>query len=99
MPPSPVQSRRAEPHSVGYTMGAIVLIVSMVGLSAAYGLGMLLPQRQSLAPPSDDGSRVEQTLVGKELDIPASWFPNGTPKNQGFATRIDFELILPLGKK
>jgi len=95
---SPAHPHQAERHSVGYTMGVIALIISMVGLSAAYGLGLLLQQKRVPTLPSDEGPRIVRTLVGKELDIPASWFRNGTPQEQGFASQIELRLMLPIGK-
>ncbi|HTJ58869.1 MAG TPA: hypothetical protein VL418_15090 [Devosiaceae bacterium] len=98
MPNSSAHSRPAEPHSVPFTMGAIVLIVSMVGLSATYVLTSLLPRPQWPELPRMDGPRIERTLVGKKLSIPASWLRDNAPADEGFASSVDLELTLPLGK-
>jgi len=75
-----------------------MLAIAMVGLAAAWGVGSLLQRQQIAAPSSDGGPRAAQTLLGKQLNIPVSWFRNGPPKAGGFASSIELQLTLPLGK-
>jgi len=99
MPSSVTAPRRAaEPHSVGFTLAGIMLCIAMVGLSAAWGLGVFLGRQQTILQSDDSGPRAAQTLLGRELSIPVSWFRDGPPKDKGFAGSIDLRLTLPLGR-
>ena len=78
-------------------MAAIMLVIALLGLAATYGVTALLHHEPAAAPPSDAGPRETRTLLGKTLDIPASWFRDATPAGQGFSSQIDLRLELPLG--
>lgn len=84
---------------MGFTLAGIMLAIAMVGLSAAWGLGSLLQRQQTVVASDDGGPRISQTLLGKQLSIPVSWFRDGPPRAEGFASGIDLKLTLPLGKK
>ena len=44
--PALLPEPQTEPHSVTYTLGAIMLVVVMLGLALAYGLSALAPRPQ-----------------------------------------------------
>jgi hypothetical protein len=92
--PAASGARRQDLPSIGYPMAAIVLAALLVGLAAAYGLNAWLhrPPARAAGEPT-----VTRSLVGRDLAIPQSWFRDGPPPQQGFATEIDLRLMLPLG--
>ena len=96
MPPSPA-THKAQPASVGYTMGVIMLAVTMVALSGAYGIVTWLHGSLNLSGRGDPGATVERTLVAHRLLIPAGWLKDGEPQAQGFSSRVEFKVDLPLG--
>ena len=75
-----------------------MLAIAMVGLAAAWGVSSLIQRQQTIIRSDDGGPRASQTLLGKQLSIPVSWFRDGPPKNQGFASSVALQLTLPLGK-
>jgi hypothetical protein len=98
--PATLPQPRTEPHSLGYTLGTIMLVVVMVGLASAYGLSALFARTHPAAKASAaaDGPIVTPTLVGRQLHIPASWVRDGGEKQDGFSSQVAFELMLPLGR-
>ncbi len=99
MPSSLTAPRRAaEPHSIGFTLAGIMLAIAMVGLSAAWGISSLIQRQQTIVRSDDGGPRTTQTLLGRQFSIPVSWFRDGPPKDEGFASSIELRLTLPLGK-
>lgn len=96
MPPSPA-THKAQPPSVGYTMGVIMLAVTMVALSGAYGIVTWLHGSLNLSGRSDSAATVERTLVGHRLLIPAGWLKGDEAQAEGFSSRVEFKVDLPLG--
>lgn len=98
--PAPAAARPSlrEPHSVGFNLAAIAIVLTLGGLALAYAIDTL--GRASREPPHR--ARAEATIVraigGKELTIPLSWFRYAEPPATGFAKQIDLSLTLPLGK-
>ncbi len=79
--------RRTESHSTGFVLLAIMLVVGMVALSAAYGLTALLPRPRPAPGLSDGAPVVSVTLVGKQLTIPDSWLRDPGANSAGFRAR------------
>jgi hypothetical protein len=94
--PATLPEPQTETHSVGYTLGAIMLVVVMLGLAAAYGLGALVPRQQPMGT-TDADHTVTVSLVGKPLHIPTAWLRSRDHKADGFASQIALQLRLPLG--
>lgn len=83
---------------MAYTLGGIMLVVTMLGLAAAYGVGALAG-RQPPAPALDSHApRLTRTLVGKQMSIPTTWFRSIEAKAGGFSSQIQLALTLPLGR-
>jgi len=93
--PSAFEESKTEPHSVGYTLLVIGLAIAMAGLAIAYGLNMFLGRAQNGATTA---APVTRTLVGKQLSIPADWLRDDGGKAAGFASQVELDLDLPLGK-
>jgi len=97
--PSAAPPHKTAPHSLGFNLGAIMLMIAMLVLSVAWGLDTLVRhQRHGPAPLGAEEATLKRTLVGRDLDIPISWFRYAEQKQDGFATQVDLELMLPLGK-
>jgi len=96
--PTTLPQRRAEPHSVGYTMAAIMLAVAMLALAGAYGLSGLVTHPRPPARLDSTSPALARTLVGRQLTIPSSWFRAGADNSDGFASRIELELSPALGR-
>jgi hypothetical protein len=90
--------REDRPHSVGYTLGALMLGILMIGLALAYGLGAILHPRPAAGGAQAAEPVLKRTLVGKDLAIPASWFRTAQLPEGGFASQVELELLLPLGR-
>ncbi len=88
----------AEPHSVRFTLAAIALVVLMLALCAAYGLGLLVQHLSARGAGGDNAAMVTRTLVGRQLIIPSAWLHGTGEGGQGFASQIELEAQLPLGK-
>lgn len=95
--PATLPEPQTEAHSVGYTLGAIMLVVLMLGLAAAYGLGALVPRQQPMGTPAT-APTVSVSLVGKPLAIPVAWLRSRDHQAGGFASQIELRLRLPLGR-
>ncbi len=91
-------SRANDLRAVLPTLSAIALIIAMVGLALAYGLSAWLSPAPQIASSAGAGPSVMRTLVGKTLNIPASWLRDAGGASAGFSSAVDFSLRLPLGR-
>jgi F0F1-type ATP synthase membrane subunit c/vacuolar-type H+-ATPase subunit K len=80
--------------AVGFNLLAITLILTIAGLSVAYGVGIL--ESRDFGGDAED-SVVTSNLGGRPLTIPAAWLPDGATDSDDFASRIDLRVELPLG--
>ncbi len=88
---------RTAPHSVGFTLFAIALVIVMAGLVMAYGLSALTGLRPSPAGVAA-GQIEERTLIGRQLHIPAGWLRDAADKPKGFSSQIALSVVVPLGR-
>ncbi|MDR3475811.1 MAG: hypothetical protein P4M09_29550 [Devosia sp.] len=95
--PRSAATHTAQPASVGYTMGAIMLTLTMIGLAAAYGVSAWLHASVRALSPGAAAGIVQRTLVGKQLSIPAAWLRGDAEQAEGFSSRIELRISLPLG--
>jgi hypothetical protein len=79
-------------------MGAIMLVVAMLGLASAYEVEALVTRPRPPASMDSTATPLTRTLLGKQLSIPPSWFRTPVQKQDGFASQIELELSLPLGR-
>jgi hypothetical protein len=78
-------------------MGAIALGVTLVCLALAYGATTWLGASARTPSPGVAGGVVIRTLVGKQLSIPKTWLYGDGSGTEGFSSRIELRLNLPLG--
>ena len=81
-----------EPHSLAFNLAGIALLVLMGAVGLAYLVDELGRQAR-IAPPSlEAGNTVSQTISGRELAIPESWFRYGEQLKPGFTDQIDLRI-------
>lgn len=95
--PAPAASSppRTDAATLGFNLGAIVLVLAFAGVALAYAIDAASRHR-SAAPPVD-GTTLTRTIGGKDLEIPVSWFRYAEQRVEGFAKQIDLHFTLPLG--
>jgi hypothetical protein len=99
MPPSlATPERRTEPHSVGFTLAAIGLGITMTGLGLAYAFTTIRTAWLADVTAQADATTVSRTLVGRRLTIPAGWLRDTSLASGAFASRIELAIGLPLGR-
>ncbi len=84
---------KAEPGLVGFNLGAIAIVVALLGLGLAYLIDSTVRQVRA----ETAVGRVTRTLAGVEFSIPRAWFRYEDQMVEGFAERVDLRLILDLG--
>jgi hypothetical protein len=82
------------PHSVGFNLGVIALLVALGGLGLAYGIDAAGRAAREAAT---DTHLVARTLGSTSLTIPASWLLEPADHGAGFARQVDLRVHLPLG--
>jgi hypothetical protein len=93
------RSDRHTRHTLGFNLAAISAIVLLVAVGSAYLVDEL--GRGARVAPPDIGAEnpISQTIAGRELSIPASWFRYGEQLKPGFTSQIDLRVLFtPPGK-
>jgi hypothetical protein len=93
-----VPERRGEPHSVGFTLAAIGIGIAMTGLGIAYGFSTLRSYWPDKPGQPTTAATVSRTLVDRQLSIPADWLAEPAATTGAFASRIEFDVTVPLGR-
>jgi len=83
---------KPEPHSVGFNLLVIAMLVAL----AATGVAYVLDAASRAARDSRAGT-VSRTLGGTELAIPAGWLREDVDRTEGFARQVRLAVSLPLG--
>ncbi len=94
-PPVESPSLRGSSH-LAYNLAGIATLVLLVAIAAAYGIDQATRTTRPLPASITDGNAVEQTIAGRELTIPASWFRYGEQIRSGFASQVDLRVQLDL---
>ena len=89
---APAESHQA-PHSLGYNLAGIAVIVLLVAVAAAYLVDEMGRATRVPVPAIDDADPITQTISGKELSIPTTWFRYGEQIRNGFTDQIDLRLM------
>ena len=88
----PAQSRT----SLAYNLAGIAVLVLLMAVGLAYLVDRAGRSSAPVQPALGDGEIVQQTIAGRELDIPAAWFRYGEQIKSGFASQIDLRFLLQL---
>lgn len=81
------------PAHFGLHLAGIFIVVSVLGLMAAYSLDAIT-RRAAEAPPPTRGAPVDFTLAAKELHVPSNWLRS--PRAGGFVETIEMSIPLEL---
>lgn len=79
--------------NLGFNMASIAVLVLLLAVGSAYLIDEL-GRRDTVPPPGiGDSDPVQQTISGRELSIPSSWFRYGEQIRDGFTNQIDLRLM------
>jgi hypothetical protein len=84
--------RHSSLSSLGYNLAGIGVLVLLLAVGAAYFIDNLGRASRVPAPALDDADPISQTISGRELSIPASWFRYGEQIRDGFTSQIDLRI-------
>ncbi|WIY51586.1 hypothetical protein O9Z70_08785 [Devosia sp. YIM 151766] len=88
---------RAETRSaLIYNLAGIAALVLLMAVSLAYLIDRTGQTETSPLPALGDQDSVQQTIAGRDLDIPAAWFRYGEQMTGGFASQVDLRFLLDL---
>jgi hypothetical protein len=95
---SPELSQRPDaPGSVAFNLAGLALLVVLLAVGLAYGIDRAARSGVHAEARLDDAATVTQTVGGRELTIPSSWFRYGEQIKGGFASQVDLNFFLDLG--
>ncbi|WP_421759689.1 hypothetical protein [Devosia sp.] len=97
--PGNAHTRHHPQGSIGFNLGAIMLVVAMLGLGGAYLIDAAGRADRHPTAGDDTQTTLTRTLGGKDLEIPQAWFRYDEQRVEGFAKQIDLRLQLPLGAR
>lgn len=83
-------------HGLAYNLAGITLLVLLVAVGLAYLIDRANQSADAVRPALGDSEIVQQTVAGRELDIPSSWFRYGEQIKSGFASQVDLQVLLQL---
>lgn len=84
--------------SLAYNLAGIAVLVLLAAVALAYAIDRAGRPDQPAMPSLDDENPLVQTIAGRELTIPTSWFRYGEQMKTGFATQADLAFALELAK-
>ena len=85
-------SERNDGHSLAFNLAAIAAMVLLLAVGTAYLIDELRRSGNVAAPRLEAGNPINQTISGRELNIPASWFRYGEQLEPGFTNQIDLRI-------
>jgi hypothetical protein len=89
--PAPSE-RHTGRSSLAYNLAGIAVLVLLVAVAAAYLVDELGRATQAPSPTLADTNPVLQTISGRELSIPSTWFRYGEQIRDGFTDQIDLRV-------
>ncbi|NGP17881.1 hypothetical protein [Devosia aurantiaca] len=93
-------STEADSRSYGagipYNLAGLTLLVLLVAVGFAYVIDQAGRSGGLVEPQLADANLVQQTIGGRELNIPANWFRYGEQIKGGFASQVDLRFNLDL---
>lgn len=84
---------RASTHSLGFNLAGIAALVMLGAVGAAYLIDNLSRSARVTPPSLVDGNTISQTISGRELSIPTTWFRHGEQIKPGFTNQIDLRVL------
>lgn len=87
----------AETHSsLAYNLAGLAVLALLLAVGLAYLIDRAGQTTTRAAPTLSDKEDVQQTIGGRDLDIPATWFRYGEQMKAGFASQVDLQFMLNL---
>ena len=93
MRPHPASATAPQGPSVGFNLSGIAVLVLLIAVGAAYLVDDITRASAPPVPQVTDGNPIRQTISGRELTIPASWFRYGEQIRDGFTDQIDLRVM------
>ncbi|MDB5613789.1 MAG: hypothetical protein JWQ22_1442 [Devosia sp.] len=90
---APIQPSKARPSLV-YNLAYIAVFALLLAVGAAYLIDEMGRVESVPAPTLADSNPVFQTISGRELAIPRSWFRYGEQIRSGFTDQIDLRIMI-----
>lgn len=94
-PPVPPSSLSGPSH-LAYNLASIAALVLLVAIGAAYLVDQASKTSRPNTPDIMDDNAIVQTIGGRELTVPASWFRYGEQLKSGFTSQVDLSVHLNL---
>lgn len=89
----PAPPERHPGHSsLAYNLAGIAVLVLLMAVGAAYMIDELGGAAQAPLPRLSDADPVQQTISGRELSVPSTWFRYGEQIRDGFTDQIDLRI-------
>lgn len=79
--------------SLTYNLAGIAVLVLLLAVGMAYLIDSLGRTGRVPAPALGDTDPVSQTISGRELSIPTTWFRYGEQVRDGFTSQIDLRIL------
>jgi hypothetical protein len=89
---APVETRQAG-QALAYNLAGIAVLVLLLAVGAAYLIDEMGRAARTPMPAIDDGDPISQTISGRELTIPTTWFRYGEQVRNGFTNQIDLRVM------
>lgn len=84
-------------QTLGFNLGAIALVLILMGLGLANLLDANTRTVNTLPSLTTNGPTIEKNIAGQRLAIPPAWFRYADQRVEGFTERLDIIFALPLG--
>ncbi len=81
---------------IAYNLAGIALIVLLLTVGVAYLVDQAARNTQRPLPSLHDADPITQTVAGRELHVPTTWFRFGETIKPGFVSQVDLTVALPL---
>jgi hypothetical protein len=91
------QAAQAGLGAIAYNLAGIALIVMLLATGFAYLVDRAGKDVPATAPNLNAAATVVQTIGGRDLTIPTSWFRYGEQLKDGFASQADLVFMLDVG--
>lgn len=92
-PQSAPATPRHAPPSLAFNLAGIAVLALLLAVGAAYLIDEMGRTTRVPTPSLEDANPIVQTISGRELTIPTSWFRYGEQIRDGFTNQIDLTVM------
>jgi hypothetical protein len=91
----PASTKSGSSHTgVAYNLAAIALIILIISLGLAYLIDQIGRKDTATTPDRADTALKTQTVGGRELAIPQTWFRTANEIEEGFSQQVELKFAL-----